>query len=165
MPIISERTTIYNIDGTSETLPIDQARYRVYMNPGEWSLTPPPPPNWDRELPLYRLTRDLQPAQKPRFRHEPPFSETWESDVWQYGEKFLARGTEITSIAWPHPSMRGLTFGAEKILQFYTASMKSRLPVSPWHEGRIRLDNGLSDAPGIVVRAPKLQPMNLRPVA
>jgi hypothetical protein len=57
MPIISDHITIYNRDGTSETLPADQARYRAYLHPEEWSLTPPPPLNWDRETPRYKATR------------------------------------------------------------------------------------------------------------
>jgi hypothetical protein len=104
----------------------------------------PPPPNWDREIPKYRATRDLRPAPKARFRFEPPFTTLWDIDVWQYGEKLVARGDEISTTAWPHPSMRPLTFGAEKVLEFFKASMKSRLPSSPWYQGRLRLDNGLS---------------------
>jgi hypothetical protein len=81
MPFISDFTTIYCRDGTSESLPGDQARYRAYLHPDEWSLTPPAPLNWQYEKPRYRLTRDLKPAEKARFRFEPPFSET-AMDTW-----------------------------------------------------------------------------------
>jgi hypothetical protein len=144
MPIISARLTVYRRDGTSETLPADQARYKTYVSPEEWSLTPPPPAGWARETPRYRVTRDLLPAQKARFRLEPPFSETWQSDVWQYGDRPLAAGEEIETTAWPHPSMRPLTYSAERTLAFFKSEMKSRLPTSPWHNGAVRLDNGLS---------------------
>jgi hypothetical protein len=159
MPIINDRTTIYRPDGSSETLPSDEARYLVYRNPGDWSFAPPPPPGWELEVPRYRLTRDLLPAQKARFLHEPPFAETWQSDVWQYGARSYQAGEEIETTAWPHPSMKPLTFGAEKILAFFIGSIKSRLTQVPWHQGRIRLETGLSGA------LPKLQTMTSRPAA
>jgi hypothetical protein len=166
MPIISDRTTIYRADGSSETLPSDEARYLVYRNPGVWSFTAPPPPGWQFEVPRYRLTKDLQPAQKARFRHEPPFSETWESDVWQYGEHSLKAKDEITTTAWPHASMRPLTYSAEKILAFYIGGMKSRLTVSPRLNGQVRLDNGFSNVPVLAdVRPPQVPPFNSRPAA
>jgi hypothetical protein len=166
MPIISDRITIYCRDGTSETLPADQARYRVYMRPDEWSLTPPPPPNWEREIPRYRLTRDLQPASRARHRFEKPFSETSSNDSWQFSDRHYEAGAEIESTCWPHQSMRALNYSAERVLSYFNSEMKSRLPRSPWHNGCVRLDNGLSNVPAIAdVRPPQLQPMNLRPVA
>jgi hypothetical protein len=33
-----------------------------------------PPDGWEFETPRYRVVRDTQPAEKPRFRSEPPFS-------------------------------------------------------------------------------------------
>jgi hypothetical protein len=165
MPITTT-TTIYRRDGTSETLDAHQALYRTQMQPREWSFQPPAPLGWEFEVPRYRVTRDLKPAQKARFRFEPPFSETWESDCWQYGEKPLTCGAEISTTDWPHSSMRPLNFSAEKVLAFFNGAMKSRLTVSPWHGDQVRLDNGLSNVPMLTeVKSPKLQPMNLRPVA
>ena len=55
---------------------------------------------------------------------------------------------------------------AERVLAFFKAEMKSRLTVSPWHQGRIRLDNGLSNVPLLTeVREPKPVPFNSRPAA
>jgi hypothetical protein len=166
MPIISDRTTIYCRDGTSETLGSDQARYKAYFNPTEWSLTKPPPPGWTREVPRYRVTRDLQPAAKPRFRFETPFAGGVGTEAsWQYGERALKASEEIETREWPHPSFFPLNYSAGKVLDFFNGAMKSRLPRSPWHEGRVRLDDGVSNAPGIVdIRPPRVQPMNLRPV-
>ena len=165
MSIIS-LVTIYNVDGTIATLPGEQARYRVYMNPGEWSLTPPPPLNWDREIPRYKIVRSLYPASRPRYRTEPPFESMSDNDCWQYGDRFYAAGEEIESLAWPHASMRGLTFGAEKILQFLNGTMKSRLALAPWRQGRIRLESGIGGAPVLTdVRPPQVPPFNSRPAA
>lgn len=166
--LIGDRTTtIYCRDGTSETLPADQARYRAYLHPEEWSLTPPPPLNWEREIPRYRATRDLQPSPNARHRHEPPLATIFDNNVWQHGEKPLARGDEITTTQWPHSSFRPLNFSAQQVLAFFNGVMKSRLPRSPWYAGQVRLDNGLSG--GVIgladVRPPQIQPMNLRPVA
>jgi len=125
-----------------------------------------PTPGWDREIPKYRVTRDVLPAPKARFKNEPPFAETWQSNIWQYGERPMAAGEIIKTTEWPHPSFRPLNFSAEKVLAFFNSEMKSRLPRKPWFDGRVRLDNGLSNVPRIVdVKPPQIQPMNLRPVA
>jgi hypothetical protein len=105
------------------------------------------PPGWEREIPKYRVTRDLKPAPKARFRSEPPFSMTWESDVYQYGARPMTTGETIETTDWPHASFRPLNHSAKMVLNFFNSAMKSRLTRSPWHEGRVRLDNGLSDAP------------------
>jgi hypothetical protein len=172
MPIISsDRTTIYCRDGTTASLPADQARYRTQMQPQEWSMTPPPPLGWERTVPRYKVTRDLQPAQKARFRFEPPFAETWQSDVWQYGEHQLKANDEITTTAWPHPSMRPAgsaceAYAAERVMSYFIGAMKSTLPVSPFLNGRVRLDNGLSNVPILSeVKSPKPAPFNSRPAA
>jgi hypothetical protein len=142
--MISDHITIYNRAGASETLPADQARYQAYTSRGEWSLEPPPPPNWDRELPRWRATRSLKPSPNSRHRLEPPFTTIFSSDIWQFSEREIAAGDEFVSQSWPHPSLRPLNYSAEKVLSFFNSAMKSRLPRSPWHEGRVRLDNGLT---------------------
>jgi hypothetical protein len=162
---MTELVTIYRPDGSSETLRADLARNRTYFQPDEWSLIKPPALNWDREIPRYRLSRDLEPAQKARFRSEPPFAETWVSGVWQYGERPMAAGEEIETTDWPHPSMRPLNYSAERVHAFYIGAMKSRLQVSPWHQGRVRLEDGISGPLPGHVSSPMVKPMNLRPVA
>jgi hypothetical protein len=165
MPIIST-ATIYHRDGSSLTLPADQAALRTYYQRDEWSSTKPPPRDWQSVIPQYRVTRDLKPAQKSRFRFEPPFAETWESDVWQYGDRPYAAGESISTTFWPHPSFAAENYSAERVLEFFKSQMKSRLTTSPWFGGQVKLDNGLSNVPvPAEVKSPKLQPMNLRPVA
>ncbi len=103
-----------------------------------------PPPGWQYETPKYKVTRDIQPAQKARFRSEPPFSESSDNDCWQYGERELKAGEIIETREWPHPSFWPLNYGAKKVLDFYNLQMKSRFPRSPFQGDRLRLDNGLS---------------------
>jgi hypothetical protein len=110
-----------------------------------------PPSNWEQIVPRYRVTRDVHPSPKPRFRLEAPFSQILDRDEYQYGERVYRAGEEVATKAWPHPSWRALNFTAEKILAFFNNEMKSRLPTSPYdRSGRLRLSNGLSDAPLVV---------------
>jgi hypothetical protein len=162
---MTELVTIYRPDGTSETLRADLARNRTYFQPDEWSLTKPPPLNWERTVPRYRLSRDLKPAEKARFRSEPPFAETWISDVWQYGERHYEAFEEISTTAWPHPSMRPLNYAAERVHAFFISGMKSRLQIAPWRDGQVRLEDGISGPLPGHVSSPNVKPMNLRPVA
>jgi hypothetical protein len=103
-----------------------------------------PPPGWERETPKYKVTRNIQPAQKARFRYETPFAESSDSDTWQYGERELKAHEIIETREWPHASFRPLNFVAKKIIEFFNLQMKSRLPRSPYDGDRLRLDNGLS---------------------
>ena len=144
MPIISDRLTIYSNDGRTETLPADQARYKTYMSPTEWSLTPPPPPGWERETPRYIATRDVRPSPNSRHRLEPPFTTIWQTDVWQFASQPIAAGAIVETRDWPHASFRPLNYSAEKVLSFFNSAIKSRLPRSPFFDGRVRLENGLS---------------------
>jgi hypothetical protein len=164
--------TIYRPDGSSEMLRADLARNRVYLAPHEWSLVKPPPLNWERTVPRYRLTRDLQPAMKDRFRFEAPYTDLTCGDSWQYGEKFHQAGAEIESTCWPHPSMRPAGpiddpahYAAERVLEFFNAAMRSRLQHSPWRDGCLHFEDGLSGPLPGHVSTPKVAPMNLRPVA
>ena len=126
-----------------------------------------PSPGWEREVPRYRVVRDIQPAEKARFRSEPPFAEVWDSDTWQYGTRILKAGEIIESREWPHPSFRPLNYGAKKVLEFFNLQMKSRLPRSPWHGAQLRLDNGLTGDTVTVDDAatPKVPRMSLVPVS
>jgi len=118
-----------------------------------------PPSNWEQIVPRYRVVRDVHPSAKARFRFEPPFAQIMDSDEYQYGERVYEAGEEVATKAWPHPSWRPLNFTAEKILSFFNAEMKSRLPLSTYdHSGRLRFDNGLSDCPAIFdVRPPQIK--------
>jgi len=103
MSIIGGSVTIYSPDGGSLTLDAEQARYRVYLNPGEWSFSPPPPPDWDREIPRYRATRDLHPSPNSRHRFESPFSTVMDPDVWQQSTAPIAAGETIETLECPMP--------------------------------------------------------------
>ncbi|WP_213775435.1 hypothetical protein [Bradyrhizobium sp. dw_78] len=102
--------------------------------------------NWRHEIPKYRISRDTKPAPKERFRFEPPFSSSSESDVWQYGERIHKAGEAIETTEWPNPgTMTPLNFSAQRVLEFFTSRQKSRLQRSPWRDGQIHLDDGLSN--------------------
>ena len=123
-----------------------------------------PPLNWRKEIPLYRISHETKPAPKERFKFEPPFSSASESDVWQYGERIHKAGEIIETTEWPNPgTMTPLNYSGRQVMEFFTSRQKSRLPRSPWADGRIRLDDGLSN-PMPKIIAPQVQPMDLRPV-
>jgi hypothetical protein len=103
-----------------------------------------PPPGWEREVPKYRASRAVRPAEKTRFRLEPPFVTIFDSAVWQYGTREIKAGEIIETTDWPHPSFRPLNFSAGKVLDFFNSRVKSRLPRAPWAGDRIRLDDGLT---------------------
>jgi hypothetical protein len=124
-----------------------------------------PPPGWEREVPKYRVARDTRPAQKARFRLEPPFASCLDIDVWQHGEKPLKAGEIIETRAWPHPAFFPLNYSAKKVLEFFRASPKSRMQRSPWAGDQIRLDDGLTGNLVVQAMAPQLQPMDLRPAS
>jgi hypothetical protein len=91
----------------------------------------PNDPGWERETPKYRVSRDIQPTPKARFRLEPPFAHSFDSEVWQYGTRTMKTGEIIETREWPHPSFHSLNYGAVKVLAFFNARLKSRLPRSP----------------------------------
>jgi hypothetical protein len=119
-----------------------------------------PPSNWEQIVPRYRVTFDVHPSPNPRFRLEPPFSQILDSSEYQYGERVYRAGEETATKSWPHPSWRPLNFVAKKILSFFNNEMKSRLPTSPYdRSGRLRLDNGMVNAPLVVdPRPPQIKP-------
>ena len=130
-----------------------------------WSSVKPPPPGWEREVPKYRVARDVRQAERARYRLEPPFGTGFESDVWQYGERAYAAGEIIETKEWPHPSFAPLNYSAEKVLDFFNTRMKSRLATTPWHIDRLRLDDGLTGNLVVQAAAPQLQPMDMRPAS
>jgi hypothetical protein len=123
-----------------------------------------PPLNWRREMPRYRVRAETRPAPKTRFRFEPPFAQQSDADVWQYGERVHEAGEVIETTEWPNPgTMTPLNYSARQVMEFFTSRQKSRLPRSPWASDQVRLDDGLSN-PLPKIGAPKVQPMDLRPV-
>jgi hypothetical protein len=124
-----------------------------------------PPANWEREIPRYRVVRDVHRAPKPRFRTEQPFSSILDSSEWQYAERDYKAGEIIETTDWPHSSFFPLNYGAKKVHEFFSKQMKSRMQRSPWASGQIRLDNGLTGSLTPNAAAPQLQPMNLRPAS
>lgn len=141
--------TIYNqVTGESRTLPQAQAEHLARNSLGEWSFTAPLPHGWDSEVPEYVATMPLRPAERERYRHEKPFSSTGAVDVWQFcpADKPVAAGQKISTTSWPHATFRPTNETARRVLNFFKNAQKSRLPQSPWYQGRLRLDDGLSGA-------------------
>jgi hypothetical protein len=122
-----------------------------------------PPLNWKREIPKYRISRETKPAPKERFRFEPPFSSGSESDVWQYGERVHKAGEIIETTEWPNPgTMTPLNYSARQIMEFFTSRQKSRLARTPWRDGHVVLDDGLSN-PLPKIAMPAVQAMGPQP--
>jgi hypothetical protein len=124
-----------------------------------------PPPGWEREMPKYRVLRDIHPAEKARFRFEPPFASASDSSTWQYGTRILKAGEIVETGEWPHNSFFALNFSARKVLEFFRTRQKSRMQRSPWAGERLRLDDGLTGNLVVQAAAPQLQPMDLRPAS
>jgi hypothetical protein len=169
MPIIIT-AKLYDVDGHEKIFTADEiSRMASCGQVGagkDWSSVAPAAPGWERIVPRYRVTRDLQPAARARYRNEPPFAESSSNDTWQYGERSYEAGEEIETTHWPHPSFMPLNYSAERVLEFFRIEMKSRLTTSPWFNGAVRLDNGLTNAPVLTaVKAPKPAPFNSRPAA
>jgi hypothetical protein len=104
----------------------------------------PPPGNWDREVPRYKVTRDLHPSPNSRHRHETPFTSMDDNSCWQQSDREYAAGSIVESRNWPHSSMTPLNESAERVLQFFKSRIKSRLPRTPFRGDRIVLDDGLT---------------------
>ena len=103
-----------------------------------------PPPNWERIVPRYRAVRAVYPSPNRRHRLEPPFASVMDSDVWQYAERPFEAREEIETRAWPHSSFCPLNYSASRVLDFFCTRMKSRLPLAPWRNGRIDLEDSLT---------------------
>jgi hypothetical protein len=140
--------TVYNqLTGEAKTIPLVQAEHLARNSMGEWSFKQPLPPGWDREVPRFRVEHDLHPPAFARHRSEPPFVSSTDTYMWQYADRTFCTGEELEITAWPHASMTALNETAKQVLAYFTSHQKSRLPMSPWRNGRLRLDDGLSGAP------------------
>jgi hypothetical protein len=160
---------IYHTDGREKTVDIHEAdRLAGAGTVGagkDWSFHKPPPPGWERVVPKYKATRDLRPAERARYRLEPPFENILDPSIWQYGERDFKKGEIIETKAWPHSSFLPLNYGAERVLEFFNLQMKSRMTTSPWFNDSLRLDNGLIGTHIVRAAPPQLQPMDLRPAS
>jgi hypothetical protein len=171
MTIISPTTpataTVYNtISGENRTVPPSQADHMVRNSRGEWSYAKPLPAGWDLEIPKYRASKNLRPSPKARHRLETPFTSIQENDVAQYLEQPLKAGETIETTSWPYPTMQPLNDSAKAVREFFTSRQKSRLPLKPWRDGRLYLNDGLSGAlPSVnVLRPPVSEPPMPQPV-
>jgi hypothetical protein len=98
---------------------------------------------WD-ETPRYRAQFDLEPAALPRYLHENPFAFESSPRSYQYSAKKITAGEIIETTSWPHVSLIPLNESARRVHAFFTTQMKSRMQISPWKDGRLNLDNGMS---------------------
>jgi hypothetical protein len=162
---MEKTATIYHRDGRERTVDIHEASRLVGagMIGAEWSLHKPPPIGWEREVPRYKATRDLRSAERDRHRFETPFESMSDNSCWQYGERPILRNEILETKSWPHPSFFPLTYGAERVLEYFNNRIKSRLAHSPWYGDRIRLEDGLTGPIISDIRPPQMQPADLRP--
>jgi hypothetical protein len=157
---MEKTATIYQLDGREQTLDVLEAARLVgprQVGAGKgWSFVKPPPLGWEREVPKYRVRRDLLPAERDRYRFESPFDM---GERWQYGTRAIKAGEIIETKDWPHASFIPLNYGAERVLAFFNTAIKSRMTNSPWHFGALRLDDGMSGpiVPAIDVPPPQSQ--------
>jgi hypothetical protein len=119
--------------------------------------------NSDSELPKYKATRDLKPSPNARHRNETPFASQSDNDVWQYAERPIAAGAEISTDCWPSSSMQGMNDAARQILEFFRTRQRSRMPLKPIRNGRVYLDDGLSGPtqPNISIRAAAIRGVDM----
>jgi hypothetical protein len=140
-----QTATIYNtVTGESRSVSQVQAEHMARNSYGEWSFAKPLPKNWDRAIPRYRVSIDLHPLPLARHRHEPPFVSSTDSTMYQFTERDLRAGEELELTDWPHLSMQPLNESARQTLNYFRDHMKSRLPQTPWKNGRLHLEDGLT---------------------
>jgi hypothetical protein len=125
-----------------------------------------PPPGWEREVPKYRVGRNVHPSPKARHFFEPPFTSVMDDSVWQYCDRAegYKAGEVVSTTAWPAPTFQPLNYSAKKVHEFFCTQMKSRMQMSPWRDGRVQLETGLSGPATPDVRPPRPEPVR-RPVA
>jgi hypothetical protein len=123
-----------------------------------------PPLNWRKEMPVYRVRAETRPAPKTRFRFEPPFAQIMDPSEWQYGERVWPAGSVIATDQWPCAgTFVPLNYSAREVMEYFTSRQRSRLARSPFIDGQVRLEDGLSsDGPPKIV-APKMAATDLQP--
>lgn len=155
----------YDVEtGEARSLPRVQAENIVRNSSGQFSFVKPLPAGWEKQIPKYRATRDLQPSPKERHRQEPPFTSIQDDSVWQYGERPILAGETIETTAWPHPSFQPLNDSARQIYQFFMSATKSRLQRSPWRDGRVHLADAMAFG-SVQAKAPDPDASTLRGTA
>jgi hypothetical protein len=135
------------------------------MTAADQTIPTSPPPGWEREVPKYRVTQDVQPPEKARFRLERPFSQILDQTRWQYAERSYTAGEIVETREWPHATFHGLNYSAQQVLRFFKTAPKSRLPRSPFDGDRLRLSDGLSNATAPKIGVVKPIPFDPRPAA
>jgi hypothetical protein len=156
--------TIYHPDHGERTLDNLEARRELHSG-GGWSAVKPPPAGWEKEVPKYKVQREVHPPLKDRFRQERPLAHCSDSSEWQYATRTHHAGEILETTSWPHPSFMPLNYSAQRVLEFFNSRQKSRLQLSPWHGGQVRLDDGLTGPVDVRPVTPRSKPMDLRPVA
>jgi hypothetical protein len=118
------------------------------------------PRGWQSQIPRYRVVRETRPAEKHRFTLDRPFSQMSDASTWQFGDRLYAANEVIETTEWPCAgTMFPINYSARRVMDFFNSSQKSRLQRSPWLDGRVRLEDGLSGSlPKIV--GPKVAPID-----
>lgn len=141
--------TIYDTrTGASRKLSAARAENEVRNSRGRFSFSSPLPEGWENAPPRYLATIALHPSPLARHRLENPISFATDSSLWQYCEKpdGVSAGEIVETTSWPHLSMQPISHSAIAVRDYLRDHMKSRLPQSPWRNGRLHLDDGLSGA-------------------
>jgi hypothetical protein len=140
----TDRFQIFNHDnGEVAHVTMSEATHRISMD-RSWSRDPPPPRDWQREVPKYKVLRDIEPVTVERMRSESPWQQCSDPNLWQYGTRSVKAGEIIECKEWPHESFAPLNYAAKKVHEFFTTRQRSRMNRSPWIEGRVLLDDGMT---------------------
>ncbi len=145
MPALKEKPVaqglhrVYSQDGFQD-MEFTQAQQAVRMSHGKLRFERLPHVGWEKEVPRYRATREIvQAALKPSDRTDHPFSAYGSGNRWQYGERDVKGGEEISTTAWPHSSFHPLNESAKQVLAYFNQNDKARMRKSPWQDGRVDL--------------------------
>jgi hypothetical protein len=122
-----------------------------------------PPIGWRKEMPVYRVRAETRPALKSRFKFENPFAQIMDPSEWQYGEKVWPAGSVIETDQWPCVgTFVPLNYSAREILFYFNGHQKSRMQRTPWRDGQVCLEDGISGImptiKGPVTTAPRSDP-------
>jgi len=138
----TQRCALYNhATGEVRHLTISEANNTIGFDKS-WSRDRPPPKGWERQVPQYRATRDLHPPVLDRMGHDTPWASTMDEICWQYAPGPIRKGEVVETKSWPHESFEPINYAAKQILQFFNEREKSRMQLSPWFNGEVRLETG-----------------------